>query len=1611
MASSSMLLGTLMLIFIAGLHMLLTSAKEDEEGLSSGDLDDHIKYFKKPKPDDWVEGINTKQRGRLFQWLLDGCWGKPWDVENPDRCIVEDRGPVDYPGFDGWYNNFAHPELGAVDTPLLRRIPANYSDGVYQPCVSGRPNPLNLSEFLMKGDSGSSSITGKNALLVFFGQQVVEEILDAQRPACPPEYFNIEIPKQHPYYLSAPRHSEMPVLRTRYDYTTGFSPNNPRQQLNEITPFIDGGLVYGTSKAWSDQLRRDANGDLVPHGLLASSHAGLFPEYNAEGRLPLANPPPPFYHESFVKAHQTAPVSRFFKARKWVIATQQHITVNNWLPEWLGRKLPEYEGYNPYIDPQIEQLFQSAAMRFGHTLVPSGVYLRDYGRNGCDISVKGWNGSSVRTCNIFWRPQIISQLGKLYNSIDDVDVWVGGLLETHKGPGELFTAIILDQFKRIRDGDRFWYANRKNGATEFVDIDRLLMGMAIQPAEREDNVIVEDLRGRVFGPLEFSRRDLMALNIQRGRDHGIPDYNTARASFGLKRVETFEELGKYHPEIISQLGKLYNSIDDVDVWVGGLLETHKGPGELFTAIILDQFKRIRDGDRFWYANRKNGLFSEKEIKRIEELTIYDIIMAVTKMAKDDIQPNPFRVPVRCPFRVPVRLEDLNYRCLHLFSTEHECLDPVENSSKPCYFLPPLTQSKVEPCTQPQTYDYFSGSEYPYILTFLGIGVIVCGLVCLLLLLVNWKDKLESKKNIRIAGRVRESNSGLESSNPFSGTLIFIIGMEEWMGKKDGTRRVVILLVAQKKQIQIRSQKGDLLRVMDVAHTPTLEVFIITNSMHLLLRVSHDFDLIVKFDNEFQRENFLQLLETFVDEVGVARERVKMRLKAALHQAVTKEDRQRRLEMFFRVVFSQAFNITHSEEEILNLDSNAARDVIYTELTINEFADALSMKPSSEFVIKMFALVDKDKNGFISFREFVNILIFFAKGTADEKAKLMFDMYDINGTGYLTKEDFINMIKSLMDTVNAELEDDQLEKVIHSMMLEAGFANKEAMDVEDFQRLLLDYKEKIGYLNLNFGGLPSENQLKVTTHRMSSVEMMHDMAQNMYKEYDDADGIAVSHPEISIDERQDRVITATTSAQSMQACLPLKRYLDNYAKQIFWGCLYTIFLLGIFAERYYYYNVEREHTGLRRIVGNGVAITRGAASAMMFTYSTLLLTMCRNTITLMRETFFNNHIPFDSFIYMHKYIAVWALFFTALHVIGHAFNFYHISTQTSDDLTCLFRNFYHATHEIPKFSNWCWATITGVTGVLLTILVIVIGVFSVPYARKRLYSSFWYAHSLYPLVYILMVIHGLGRLVQEPIFHFFFLAPCFLFTFDYLVSISRKKVEIPVLKAELLPSSVTMLEFKRPCNFEYRSGQWVRISCPAISATEFHPFTLSSAPHESNLTVHIRAVGPWTTHIRTLYDPSLLRTAPYPKIYLDGPFGGGHQDWYQYEVSILIGGGIGVTPFASILKDIVFRSNMNLESTCKKVYFVWVTRTQKHFEWLVDIIRELEFTDKGNVVSVHIFVTQFYQKFDLRTILLTRRVGIFSCGPPLMTKAVDRACISINKHTISGPIFQHHFKNF
>ena len=170
----------------------------------------------------------------------------------------------------------------------------------------------------------------------------------------------------------------------------------------------------------------------------------------------------------------------------------------------------------------------------------------------------------------------------------------------------------------IRTCNSFW--NPQVPVSE-TNVDPLYLGMSSQATEREDTIITPDLRGKVFGPLDFTRRDLMAINMQRARDHGLPDFNTARRAYGLDAIASFEDLNPLYgiDEIVTRniedLRDVYNNdINRCDIWACGLAETIPsdtpdpelrriaGPGELFSEVLFDQFMRIRHGDRFWWEN-------------------------------------------------------------------------------------------------------------------------------------------------------------------------------------------------------------------------------------------------------------------------------------------------------------------------------------------------------------------------------------------------------------------------------------------------------------------------------------------------------------------------------------------------------------------------------------------------------------------------------------------------------------------------------------------------------------------------------------------------------------------------------------------------------------------------------------------------------------------------------------------------------------------------------------------------------------------------------------------------------------------------------------------------
>lgn len=186
----------------------------------------------------------------------------------------------------------------------------------------------------------------------------------------------------------------------------------------------------------------------------------------------------------------------------------------------------------------------------------------------------------------------------------------------------------------------------------------------------------------------------------RGRDNGLPDYNTMRKYFKLPPITNWSqinpELYKRAPSLFAKLSKLYgDNLDNIDVYVGGMVESELltgRPGPLFRAIIREQFLRIRDSDRFWFENEHNGIFSPEEIAQIRNISLWDMIVNATGVPVGAIQ-----------------------RQVFLFRPDDPCPQPKQMTSK-----------VLEKCLILAGWNYFYGSELSYIMVMLLLVFIPMG---------------------------------------------------------------------------------------------------------------------------------------------------------------------------------------------------------------------------------------------------------------------------------------------------------------------------------------------------------------------------------------------------------------------------------------------------------------------------------------------------------------------------------------------------------------------------------------------------------------------------------------------------------------------------------------------------------------------------------------------------------------------------------------------------------------------------------------------------------------------------------------------------------------------
>ncbi len=535
--------------------------------------------------------------------------------------------------YDGYGNNISNDKnWGSANTPLIRELSSvGYTDGfgAMDPTL---PQPRLISTSIFD-QPNSEDFFAKDSLSDYvwaFGQFLDHDI---SLVSSGNEDVFLQVPIDDNTFTQ-----DIHTTRDQVVDGTGTEVGNPRQFNNQISAYIDGSNVYGSDEVRANWLRtfsggklKTSEGDMLPWNTVdhrtynssidltaphMESPAGfsdkLFVagDVRANENLVLLS-----IHTLFVREHNricdqlalnhpTWNDEQIYQhARRTVIALIQKITYYEWLPSIgirLGEEMPHYTGYDENVNAGIFNSFSAAAFRMGHTLI----------------------GNTIVRIN------------------NDGSIYEDGHIPI-----------------------RFAFFNPKELALTTNGIDVYFKGMATHVQQEMDCKVVSGLRNFLFAPEGGTGFDLASLNIFRGRDRGIPSYNTIRTDMGLPKINNFITLTGDADEA-AQLEEIYGDIDRVEAWVGMLAED-KMPdamiGEVLMDILISQFKNLRDGDRFYFEDNQNLSILEKE--EILDTYFQDVIMrntGISLMQKNVFKAMPHEEIPSGPFITPIHLESIIY---------------------------------------------------------------------------------------------------------------------------------------------------------------------------------------------------------------------------------------------------------------------------------------------------------------------------------------------------------------------------------------------------------------------------------------------------------------------------------------------------------------------------------------------------------------------------------------------------------------------------------------------------------------------------------------------------------------------------------------------------------------------------------------------------------------------------------------------------------------------------------------------------------------------------------------------------------------------------------------
>ncbi|XP_071870045.1 uncharacterized protein [Bombus fervidus] len=540
---------------------------------------------------------------------------------------------------DGSCNNLQHLWWGSAMSTMQRFLPSVYDDGIQsiRKSVTGRPLPSARLVTTVIHEDKDVPLEAVTHMLMQWGQFVDHDLtatgqgrgFNGSIPQCclkfgsgfqPPEFMH---PECLPISVSVHDSFFGPLGVKCLEFVrSGSAPKEdcefgPREQLSQVTSYLDASVIYSNSAFQTDSLRLFRNG-LLQYGRIQSQRPVL-PKLDSDlcrrgslstncfkagdGRLG-EQPALTSLHVAFLRLHNRIATKLaalnahwgdeklFQESRRIVASIVQHITYREFLPIVLGQDVMKifdlellkkgyYEGYDPTVKPAIANAFSTAAYRFGHSLVQQ---------------------SFVR---------FNSDHQPIFNNVS--------IHNEFMNPANLETA---------------------------GSVDRLLLGLINQNAQRRDEHISEELTNHLFQTPRFPfGMDLASINIQRGRDHGIPPYVRWREPCALSPIKNFDDLERVMPPSTARRFKLvYSSVEDIDLFTGGLAEKSVKSGLVgptFACIIGQQFNNIRRGDRFWYENsQQESSFTPGQLQQIRRVTLAQVLCS-TMDNIETIQPFVF----------------------------------------------------------------------------------------------------------------------------------------------------------------------------------------------------------------------------------------------------------------------------------------------------------------------------------------------------------------------------------------------------------------------------------------------------------------------------------------------------------------------------------------------------------------------------------------------------------------------------------------------------------------------------------------------------------------------------------------------------------------------------------------------------------------------------------------------------------------------------------------------------------------------------------------------------------------------------------------------------------